>query len=185
MDLDFKALLQIPSNCLYLNGKKDHVSSSNLLSIGACKPKTLKLETQSEFPDCTSTRRNPFRLLLVIRKGYFGGSSQEPPWMMCCQFLSLWQNTWCNQLKKRKDLFCLIVSEVSVHGHLALLLWAIMEQYIVRRWGRVGLHISWQLGSKERNRKDRNSNIPFQGHTPSDLTSSYLALPLKVSTPSQ
>jgi hypothetical protein len=36
-----------------------------------------------------------------------------------CQLLSLLQNTWDNQLKMRKDLYCLLALEFSVHYHLA------------------------------------------------------------------
>jgi hypothetical protein len=44
------------------------------------------------------------------------------------RLLSLWQNAWDNQLIKRKNLFCFMAPELSIHGHWDLL------------WGRT----SWQ-----------------------------------------
>jgi hypothetical protein len=39
----------------------------------------------------------------------------------------VWQNTWNKQLKKEEKLFCLTVSEVSVHGHVLCWFWACGE----------------------------------------------------------
>jgi hypothetical protein len=69
----------------------------------------------------------------------------------------VWQNTWENQLIRRKGWFCLTVSEVSVHGWLASsfpgLWWGRTSWWLVCDTAK--LLTSWRLGSKERERKTR------------------------------
>jgi hypothetical protein len=59
------------------------------------------------------------------------------------------------------------VAEVSVFGHLALLLWACGSTVlIVGMCGTEGLFTSWSLASKERERKGPVFQCPLQVHTP-------------------
>jgi hypothetical protein len=74
-------------------------------------------------------------LKLVLRKCLFFFSINKP---------STVRNTLDNQLDKGKGLFWLMISEVSVHGYLALLLGPVMAQYsITGVCGRRGLFTSW------------------------------------------
>jgi hypothetical protein len=88
-------------------------------------------------------------------------------------FLLLSQNTWCNQLKKRKNLFLFTSAGVSFHNWLTALL-----------LGLQGGNISWQKAHdrakmlthgiqeiKDREKGPRSHNL-LQGHDYNGLTSS-------------
>jgi hypothetical protein len=75
---------------------------------------------------------------------------------------SLWQNAWDNQLKRKKGLPWLLVSEVSVYA-VALLLWG-------QQWSRPS-----KLGARDGSeRSSQGPHLPVMGHVPSDLTCSHL-----------
>jgi hypothetical protein len=84
-------------------------------------------------------------------------------------FPALWRNSWDNQRKRRKDLFWLMVSEVSIHSQLALLFGDFSEaEDHGRKWYKT-THL--MATRKQRERKWPGFQYPFQGHVPNDLTS--------------
>jgi hypothetical protein len=93
-------------------------------------------------------------------------------WSSLVSFLSLGQNTWDDQLVRRKDSFWITVSEASVHGHWSCHFGPVTAYCIMAGAHSKGnLFISWWSGSKETNRKGQRSRYPFHGYIPNDLTS--------------
>lgn len=130
--------------------------------------------------------------LVFIKIGYFW-----IPWISIClfglaclflwnrsvSFPFLWQNT--REKQKRKDWFWFIISEISVHGPLALLF---LDQWWDKHHGKEGLtkQSCSPCGSQELERKNKVQGTKYssQGHTckdPLPLTGSHLI----VSTTSQ
>ena len=78
-------------------------------------------------------------------------------------------------LKGGKGLFCFMVSEVSVHNHLALLFWA---------WGSTKeTYLIYGNWTAKTDRKRPRSQYLLQGHIVSNLTSSLYSHLLKVPSP--
>jgi hypothetical protein len=73
-------------------------------------------------------------------------SKNRIPYLVC-QFVSLWQNTWDNQFKKRK---CLVLAVISVHGHFSIMFFvSVVKQYtMVEAHDVGGLLTSWWARSR-------------------------------------
>jgi hypothetical protein len=78
-------------------------------------------------------------------------------------FPSLSQNTWQKQFKRKKSLFWLMLSEVSIHGHMALVLLGLWwgRTWWGSRWGYEVVHAV--VDRRQQRRRHRGHNISFRG----------------------
>jgi hypothetical protein len=85
-------------------------------------------------------------------------------------FLSLWQNTWGKQLKRKKYLFRLMGLELSVHGHLALLFLSLWWSRELWQKGMVEEGCSLHGGRKAEQGKEEGAGTKctLQEHPASD-----------------
>lgn len=111
------------------------------------------------------------RCFFFLRGGFLGSAGCLAASLTCSQsrntvhhLLSLWQKTLHSNLR-RKDLFDLVISEVSFHGHLALLLLTLSiaehKFWLGGRWGRAKRLASRWAGGRERDtRKEGRRKHP-------------------------
>lgn len=94
------------------------------------------------------------------------------PQSPCCVLASAYQREIWPLIfffLRRRDLFGLTVSEVSVHGWMAPLFWAWVRQTVMAE-GHAGVNKAAQLTTvRKKETRTREQDNSSQGHTPKDL----------------